>query len=232
MPDRHQDETGTVPWFTRRWVPLTCVALLLAVGGTLLGLGFTRERSDPGRLPPTAVRQTAVPLPPDGHSHAPEPSGRTDGGTPAPARPERLSIPSLGVSTPLEKLGLDERGAMRTPRDPASAGWYERGPVPGVRGPAVIAGHVTWNGARAVFFELARVRVGARVDVRRADGVTATFTVTRVAQYPKDRFPSLEVYRDTSGPELRLITCAGDYSGADHRYSDNIVVYARVAPTS
>ena len=44
---------------------------------------------------------------------------------------------------------------MEVPADPANAGWYELGPSPGALGPAVVAGHVTWNQAPAVFFRLA-----------------------------------------------------------------------------
>jgi phosphodiesterase/alkaline phosphatase D-like protein len=93
----------------------------------------------------------------------------------------------------------------------------------------VIAGHVTWNGARSVFFRLAELRPGARIKVLRADGTTAVFTVTSTAQYPKDRFPSIDVYRNLDHAGLRLVTCAGDYSPEDRRYADNIVVYARLS---
>jgi hypothetical protein len=34
------------------------------------------------------------------------------------------------------------------------------------------------------------------------------------------------VYANTPGPQLRLITCAGDYNPGSHDYSDNVVVYA------
>ncbi|MFJ4434761.1 class F sortase [Streptomyces sp. NPDC088923] len=148
------------------------------------------------------------------------------------ARPTRLTIPALDVSTPLERLGLDTHQVLEPPHDPDQAGWYERGAEPGTRGPAVIAGHVTWNGAKAVFFDLARLRPGQRIEVRRADGTTAVFHVTRVSQYPKDRFPGIEVYGNTARAELRLITCGGKYSGSAHHYSDNIVVYATLATRS
>ncbi|MFD5789471.1 sortase domain-bontaining protein [Streptomyces sp. NPDC127037] len=60
----------------------------------------------------------------------------------------------------------------------------------------MIAGHVTWNGAPAVFFKPAELDPGDRIEVHRADGSTATFTVDRTAVHPKDRFPPVEVYRN------------------------------------
>jgi LPXTG-site transpeptidase (sortase) family protein len=140
--------------------------------------------------------------------------------------PERISIPSLSVSSTLEKLGQGKGGAMETPRDPAKAGWYAPGPSPGARGPAVIAGHVTWNGEPSVFHRLSALKSGDTIEVTRQDGKTAEFTVDRIAQFPKNRFPTVQVYRNVDHAGLRLITCGGRYSQAKRYYSDNVVVFA------
>ncbi|MEU6083663.1 class F sortase [Streptomyces sp. NPDC047108] len=140
--------------------------------------------------------------------------------------PERITIPSLKVSSTLERLGRGAGGAMETPRDPAKAGWYTPGPTPGATGPSVIAGHVTWNGEPSVFFRLSTLKAGDTVEVARRDGRTAEFTVDRIEQYSKDRFPTLSVYKNVDHAALRLITCGGKFSADDHRYADNIVVYA------
>ncbi len=112
--------------------------------------------------------------------------------------------------------------------DPPVAGWFSRGPAPGALGPATIAGHVTWNGAPAVFHRLGAMRRGDQVIVTRKDGKTAVFTVTRVAQFSKSRFPSRAVYGPIDHAGLRLITCGGTYDSARHRYLDNVVVFARL----
>jgi hypothetical protein len=104
--------------------------------------------------------------------------------------PVTVSIPRLGVRSTLVELGLDADGAMEVPRDPARAGWFSRGPAPGALGPAVIAGHVTWNGAPGVFYRLTTLRPGDRLVVARADGRTVVFTVDRVARFAKSRFPT------------------------------------------
>jgi hypothetical protein len=77
-----------------------------------------------------------------------------------------------------------------------------------------------------VFFHLRDVAVGDPVSVVRADGTTLRFTVTGVARYPKDAFPTAAVYAPTAGPELRLITCGGVFDRATRSYLDNVVVYA------
>jgi sortase (surface protein transpeptidase) len=136
-------------------------------------------------------------------------------------------IPRIGVGSPLVDLGLDRNGAMTLP-PPARAGWFSRGAAPGALGPAVIAGHVTWDGAPAVFYRLGTLRRGDHLTVSRKDGRTAVFTVTRVARFSKSRFPSQAVYGAIDHAGLRLITCGGTYDAARHRYLDNVVVFARL----
>lgn len=144
------------------------------------------------------------------------------------SRPVSVSIPEIGVRSALVDLGLDENGAMEVPRDPDLAGWFTRSAAPGTIGPAVIAGHVTWNGAPGVFYRLGSLEPGQRVAVTRRDGNIAVFVVERVARYSKERFPTSAVYGSITYAGLRLITCGGDYDRSQHRYEDNIVVFARL----
>jgi sortase (surface protein transpeptidase) len=141
--------------------------------------------------------------------------------------PVAVSIPRIGVRSTLVDLGLDNKREMETP-DPAVAGWFTGGPTPGALGPAVITGHVTWDGAPAVFHRLGTLRRGDQVTVSREDGKTAVFTVSRVARFSKSRFPTRAVYGAIDHAGLRLITCGGTYDAARHKYLDNIVVFARL----
>lgn len=236
MTDADQaDPEAVIRCARRRRITIGVAAVVLAlVGGLLLVTGLARqEPSPPRRADPAAGAPTGLPA----GSAAPRSPGRggadgdSDSGRPvhaplAASDPVKVSIPSIEVSSPLEHLGLDDQKGMETPRDPAKAGWYHPGPSPGAKGPAVIAGHVTWNGTPSVFFKLATLAAGDTITVRREDGITAEFAVDRVEQYPKDRFPTVDVYRNLDHAGLRLITCGGDYSTADRHYSDNIVVYA------
>jgi len=65
------------------------------------------------------------------------------------------------------------------------------------------------------------------VDVAREDGTVATFEVYDLQQFPKDGFPTVQVYGPTTGPELRLITCGGTIVESTGRFDDNIIVFAR-----
>ncbi|WP_411074147.1 class F sortase [Streptomyces sp. cmx-4-7] len=147
---------------------------------------------------------------------------------PLPASdPVRVRIPAIGVDARLMRLGLDEEGRLEPPPPnlPAFAGWYARGTPPGTPGTAVLTGHLDTAAGPAVFHRLGALTPGAGIAVERADGRTALFTVDAVEEYAKDRFPDDKVYGGSGRPELRLITCGGDWSG-DTGYLANTVVYA------
>lgn len=147
------------------------------------------------------------------------------------SEPVRVRVPAIGVDSPLHPLGLDDAGRLEVPSGDRydEAAWYAGSPTPGELGPSVIEGHVTSQGSvPSVFFELGAVRPGDTVEVDREDGTTATFEVYGTDSFPKDEFPKTTVYGNTTGPELRLITCGGSYDAERRAHVDNIVVFARL----
>ncbi|MFB9965074.1 class F sortase [Sinosporangium siamense] len=143
------------------------------------------------------------------------------------ADPVRLRIPAIGVTTKVIALRLDAKGKLVAPKRYDVAGWNRRGPEPGERGAAVIAGHVDSKSGPAVFYRLRQLRSGDKVHVDRADGTTVTFRVSELARYSKSRVPSRTVYGATKDAQLRLITCGGSFDSEKRSYRDNIVVFAR-----
>ncbi len=144
------------------------------------------------------------------------------------ADPTRVQIPAIGVDAPLVRLGLQSDGAMEVPADYDTPGWYTGAPRPGENGPAVIAGHVDSKTGPAVFFHLDVLQPGDEVHIPRADGRRSTFVVTRVSRFDKKTFPTVDVFGPTSAPELRLLTCGGDFDFLHHTYRANVVVFARL----
>lgn len=142
------------------------------------------------------------------------------------ALPVRVRIPAIGVDAPLEHLGLDADGTITAPHRWQDAGWYEGGPRPGERGPAVLLGHVDSRSGPAVFYRLKTLAPGAQVLVDRADGTTARFRVSGRLQVAKSQFPADLVYGPTLSPSLRLVTCGGTWDEHVGHYRDNVVVTA------
>jgi LPXTG-site transpeptidase (sortase) family protein len=140
--------------------------------------------------------------------------------------PTRITIAKIAVHSNLMKLGLKSDGTLQVPPAAFPAGWYVGAPTPGQQGPAVIVGHVHWNGRAGVFARLGQLRVHDRITVLRADGQSVTFEVTSTRVFAKSHFPTALVYGNVNDAELRLITCGG-YDRVAHKYEANLVVFAR-----
>ena len=213
------------------------VALLLG-GGAAVAVGVTAQEPSPPApasaqaLPTSPAPSSGTPTPTTEASAPPAPTASPTAEAKAQPKPVKVTIPSLKVSSSLLELGLAEDGTIDVPKPGADydkAAWFTGSPRPGAVGPAVIEGHVDGVHGPSVFYDLGKIDKGAKVHVERADGSTVIFVVDGVEAYPKDDFPVKKVYGNTSGPELRLITCGGKFDKATGHYVDNTVVYAHQA---
>lgn len=222
---------------TARWLIAAALAAVLAVAAVLWGITHRYEAP----APPSAAT-AAVPGPsqtPGAQEASPSLGSSTSAAGPATdvragAKPVSVSLPAIGVQLPLIELGLQPDGTLAVPSGAQidKGAWFTGSPVPGNVGPAVIEAHVTTATGKGPFFRLAILSAGDRASVRLADGSSVPFVVYRVARYPKNAFPTGEVYGNTSGPELRLITCGGEFDRSTGHFDDNTVVYARLATAS
>ncbi|TDC78683.1 class F sortase [Micromonospora sp. KC606] len=241
------------PW---RAAGLVLVVLFMLTGAGLIGLAATAP--DPVRPPqPDAAAAPPFLLSPtpsaagasptagtatDNAEKTPGTGNRRDGGpavgSPAPSpkaagmprsQPTRVRIPKIGVDATTNPLGLDKNQQIAVP--PAKlAGWYKLGPSPGEPGTAVLVGHLdSRSTGPAVFFRLGALKPGDTIEVLRKDGTTARFIVDGVVRYPKKNIPANLVYSHNGTPQLRLITCGGDYDKKAKSYKDNTVVFATLA---
>ncbi|MCX4634582.1 hypothetical protein QT196_14810 [Streptomyces sp. P9-2B-2] len=159
------------------------------------------------------------------HAHAPVPAATT-------ARPVGITIDALGVrEAGITERGLDGDGLLTPPpyTSPQPVGWYPEGPQPGEAGAALLVARADAGGPegdrpgihdpddaqRAGFHRLSHLKPGEQVDIRRADGSTARFTIEDVQLYDRHRFDPRRAYaaHDRGRSELRLIT--EDISRAD-----------------
>ncbi|MFK0181793.1 class F sortase [Streptomyces xanthochromogenes] len=234
----------------RRLLASAATVLLLAAGG-VLSLGISSQHHAPqpsasAALPPaglpTDTRTSGIeaggPTASPTGSTASVPAGPT---APTPAAPNApavtptsISIPAIGVHHALLSLGQNKDGTLEVPpmSDVSAPGWYRNSPAPGQVGPAVILGHIDGTtGAKGVFYALGALRPGDTVSVTRSDNTVAVFRIDGVNTYPKDAFPTLTVYGNTTNPQLRLITCGGRFDHATRHYLDNTVAYATLTGT-
>ena len=142
--------------------------------------------------------------------------------------PAHLIIPSIGLDAPVENVNIQSNGDLGTPMQNQweGVGWYSNGPRPGQAGSAVIDGHLDRPGGYpAVFWYLRNVQVGDIIMVVDTNGKTLRFRVTRTAAYPPLAAPLQEIFGDTGGTYLNLITCAGTWIPTQHQTTLRLVVY-------
>ena len=154
------------------------------------------------------------------------PKTRIGGFLPASA-PTILDIPAVGIrSVNFVDLQVAKDGTLNVPGSADEVGLYADGPTPGQLGPAVLGAHVDSKTGPGIFYRLGEVKKGDKIHVTRKDKTRVTFTVDEVAVYPKDEFPTDEVYYgDFDRPEIRLVTCGGPYDPVDS-YLSNVIVFA------
>ncbi len=143
----------------------------------------------------------------------------------------KLIIPSIGINASVEVVGIDKQGHMATPQGNPwdNVGWYQAGTVPGQPGSAVIDGHLDRpGGSPAVFWNLHKLHEGDEVLVQDGKGHTLRFRVYKVETYTPDGAPVKQIFSDTSGIYLNLITCAGQWIPEQQQTSHRLVVYTKL----
>lgn len=147
----------------------------------------------------------------------------------AASAPTILDIPSVGIhSSNFVNLQVAKDGTLDVPGSANEVGFYTDGPTPGQLGPAVIAAHVDSKTGPGIFYNLGAVKPGADIHITRRDKSRTTFVVDKVALYPKDQFPTQDVYYGNfTKPEIRLVTCGGTFDRVKH-YLDNVVVFGHL----
>ncbi len=141
------------------------------------------------------------------------------------AQPVRLIIPAIGLSAPIESVGLNSSGEMAVPSgDSTDVGWYKNGTIPGNIGSAVLDAHVF-----AAFEKLRYLKVGSEVYVENADGARLKFVVNDSRVYRLGELTSGMLFGKRDARRLNLITCAGQPTADGNTYTHRLVVYATLA---
>ncbi|MEO6508969.1 MAG: class F sortase [Patescibacteria group bacterium] len=139
--------------------------------------------------------------------------------------PVRIKIPKMYIDANIQQLGLTKEGAMDVPTNSVDTGWFNLGPRPGEIGSAVIDGHLdAKNGAPGVFYNLNELIPGDKLYIEDQNGKSIAFMVRESRTYdPKDDVP--DVFNQTDGKHLNLITCDGAWDKGERSYSKRLVVF-------
>lgn len=207
--------------------PFMGMALLLLLLLSACGHAATQKISSVEKPTHTASTKQAAP----GSSHTGSHS-ITSVSVVVPV-PVRLVIPAISVNAAIEQVGIAANGDLSTPMMHPwdDAGWYGLGTRPGEQGSSVIDGHLDRPGGYpAVFWNLRYLHSGDLVSLMESQGKTLHFRVLQVAYYSPQTAPLQNIYGNTTGKYLNLITCAGDWIPSQRQTTLRLVVYTQLVP--
>jgi hypothetical protein len=141
----------------------------------------------------------------------------------------RLQIPVLGIDAPIETVDTAQDGDMDVPMLHMldGVGWYQNGPWPGQLGSAVIDGYTSRpDSSAAIFSRLGDLRSGDLILIVNQDGSEQHFRVVSLRTYLPNSVPREQIFRDTSGVYLNLITCSGDWTSVTQQPIEPLIVHA------
>lgn len=145
---------------------------------------------------------------------------------------DRIIIPKAGVDAPFSYKVVPTGGQMPNPNSWDDVAYYDfvnwpgMGGLPGKGGNVVVAGHVDYiNHGPAVFWDLDKLEVGDRVQIRLTDGTVIEYAIEFNKHIEADKADWTAIVAGTADESITLITCEGQFS-AGH-YANRRVVWGR-----
>ncbi|MBB1513760.1 class F sortase [Tessaracoccus sp. MC1627] len=141
--------------------------------------------------------------------------------------PHALSIPSLGITAPLDVLGVEDNQLVLP--EPERLTLFKDGSYPGdPQGTVLVAGHVnSYSLGRGALFHLAEINEGATIWVTDATGRLHEYRVVGLQLLSREALPR-SLFSRLGDPRLVVVTCGGDIVNTPEgrHYESNVIVTA------
>lgn len=139
--------------------------------------------------------------------------------------PALLMIEAIDVKAKVEVVGKDKQGRMDIPKKTEQVGWYQYGAEANQTGNVILAGHLDDTDGPAVFYDLAKMKQGQKIELKSKTGQTISYVVTNVTSYPVEKAPVGSIFGATVAKRLTLISCIGTFTKSKG-YDERLVVTA------
>lgn len=155
-----------------------------------------------------------------------EPSVFSEALKPIYSAPTRVYADAVKIDANIIEVGVTESGAMDTPKEWLSAGWYKKSAKPGEPGNLIVNAHYDDSFARpAAFWELKNLKSGDKVYIVDGFGKTYTYQVTELLHIDISDPNRLHIFEsDESKAHITLITCGGVWLPGEATYNKRVVV--------
>jgi LPXTG-site transpeptidase (sortase) family protein len=147
--------------------------------------------------------------------------------TAGPTEPKYIRLPTIGAEGFVQKMGIDQHGAVAAPNNVNLAGWYVDSLSPGEEGLSIIDGHVDGLKGPGIFLKLSKLAPGDSLTVELGNGTLRTFVVKKVSSVSDAQAAKTVFARDYAlKRQLNLITCGGSFNRQAHKYTQRVIVVA------
>lgn len=145
-------------------------------------------------------------------------------------QPKRIDLPTINEGGCLERVGVDQNGAIAVPTNIHVAGWYVDSALPGQKGLSIIDGHINGNyTSDGIFQHLDTLKAGDEFSVTRGDDKVLKYQTVSVKTVPLDDVSAILFNQDDSiESQLNLVTCGGKYDPKIKQFDHRVVVIARL----
>ncbi|MCA9347975.1 class F sortase [Candidatus Saccharibacteria bacterium] len=208
--------------FPRRWMWLTAGVVALAV--LIIGVVCFFNKKDIVREGGEPIITYSTDTPDDSRENADNYNWR--GGV---EDPKKIIMPSIGVDSFIQQVGVDQNDEVAVPNNVHLAGWYVESARPGRQGLSIIDGHVNGRTAEGVFRNLEKLVKDDEVGIEFGNGEIKNFKVIETHRAKVDEAASIlfsqkpKVYS-----QLNLITCVGEFDRETRRYQERLIVYTEL----
>lgn len=140
-------------------------------------------------------------------------------------QPRQIVIPTISVSSYIQKIGVDQNDQISVPNNIHLAGWYINSAKPGSPGLSIIDGHVLGRYNDAVFKDLIKLKPGSTFSVIYGDNSKKSFIVKEVILLSVSDATAYLNNKDINIiSQLDLITCGGNFDKKSQTYDKRVVV--------
>lgn len=147
--------------------------------------------------------------------------------------PNQLFIPSIGTLASVTggEDGVVKNGFLTLPEANKVTRWQEGASVTSTEGTILVAGHVSYGGAKGAIYNLATLQMGAQAFISDKTGVTRAFQLTSLTPYKKAELPQ-NIWTNVGEKKLVVVTCGGELQkhGNSYHFDSNIVATWKPIP--
>jgi sortase (surface protein transpeptidase) len=119
-----------------------------------------------------------------------------------------VSLPTLGVTAPIVRVGVDTNGHMVVPGNARDVAWLDQGPIPGQTNNVVLAGHIAYSHVRGSFGGIQQLRGGDLVTIE-MNGKKWQYRVVWSCLFDRNTESAQKIMGYTNVPSVTMISCGG-----------------------